>query len=613
MTISDRLRKAMKSVSLATLVTLLAPSAACVSKLGEEIKMGHGTSDPIADVRTHIDDPNRADNKYPINVEADGVRLDADGQISDDERRALKKMFYNWEIVRQDDKRFRMLASDLNIFASQRMKAKGLKWKGLGDLSLYTTETRDDMKRAFDNCTMGTEKLPDAFSAFYCDGNREITQPESEMAFFIPTFFHEWGHDQNSFYADEQASEFPAEANRIWMTYNSIGLDKEVGTKAANGILLEKVPGATTDVTINGMGKYNAAALAFYMAANKYSGDLDKAADLMFNSSKKTLKKFFNDKIKEHPNMNAREIWIREISQMLNSDGYRKYMNNLINRDNSGQRTEADELVDYMKIKFQDALIVLASNDSQSTSALDAQRRLMIMDFVDKGHKKGFHNEKFMNRTVGDITPLMVAEAKDNYNQAKHDEPGPIFSAIATLEKVIELNEKYPCKFDEFKCTGSFAVERDSHLGAYLELANAYWKRSYLINNNTEDKEKAMDVFHDFLDKFYPRLRTDDGLVVPDYSFEKNGEVRTKALLNLVARGNLLADELAYDFQLSGDADKSNYYHCQAKEFARIYTEASCKSVDAEWKRKECYEKLHLPESFEAYMEEQSGSTACVE
>jgi tetratricopeptide (TPR) repeat protein len=607
MSIRTKLRKAKNAASLVTLLSVSATalgSQGCVQKLGQELKMKEGISETTSEVR-HRDDEGNYDS---LEYESEGIQLDADGKMSDDERMALKRMTYNWETVDQTNKRMRMLVSDLNKFASQKMKTRGLKWRGLGDLSLNTTNDRTEMEEAFDNCTRGQEDLPDAFSAFYCDLNREITQPESGAVSFFPLLFHEWGHDQNIYDAADNISEFPAEANRIWMTYNLIGMDQEVGTMLSNTLVHSRIPGETDVVSIKGMGKYNAASLAFYMAANNFGGDLDKAADFMFTKGKKSLQEMFKDAVKKHPNMNARQIWQRELSQLFDSEGFQTYLNGLVTRNNSGSRTEAEELKDYFKLKFQNSLIVLAEGSGKDATAEKSLKSLMLKQYADKGFKHGFHNAKFMNQVVEGVTPVLLADANDAYTASKIDNPKAIDAAIKSLEKVVKLNEKFPCEFEEFSCTLSFTETKGDHFSSYQKLADAYWQKGKLTEK-IADKEKAVETLYDFLDKFYPINAGE----VTDYSYETNGKMQTKQLLKSAYIGFLYSDSLSKSFKSAGNLEKANEYACNAKDFAEIYNAATCENIEDETMKQECYNETYSSLTLEKFMQESEDSSVCAE
>ncbi|RME55115.1 hypothetical protein D6777_01660 [Candidatus Woesearchaeota archaeon] len=524
-----------------------------------------------------------------VNPQGKEVEMKADGIISVQEKRDLKRLIYEWDIVDENNLFFRMFVNDQNEFVRRRLKQRNLKWKGLDGVFLDTVKDRKGLEGAYEHCTMG-EELPDSYGAFNCYGTREIVMVEGDWRGFINTFDHELGHDFNQIDGKKDVSEFPAEANRLYMIFNRIALDRDIGFMLSNYVF-NSVPKETFELKIGDIDKYNAAALGFFLAGNKFNGDLDLAANYIFNASENEIRRFFNNEMKKHDGQNAQQVWFDEVEKLLYSKGFKDYMAMLIQRNSDKERKESDEVIDYFKLRFLMTKIQVKHFNGYAVDGLQSKKRVMLEDLLRKGQNYGFYNKRLRNLVVNELTKHYYYEAVALSDTAFLTNPQSLDVAIEKFEKILKLNEIFPCEFDEFECTETYSNPRELHLNSFIELARAYNLRSFYLQNK-EDKDNAVDVVYAFLDKFYP---IHPGAEV-DYSAEKNGVLLTAKLLDILSLGYVISIN---KYRSYNDEDALN----DAKYFMEIYQRASCQNIKDEDLMKECY-AMH-PKDYEDYMNSQ--------
>lgn len=517
-------------------------------------------------------------------IEPEGVLIKrpADGFVDSAERKARLEAAADLNTnIDHNNEVFLGLVNDDEVAIAKRMKERGLSWRGLGDLHLHTSDDFKGLRERYQYSSYGTE-IPDNFSAFFSRNNDTIYMQKWPFISMVPTFYHEFGHYKNGHNFNPTGSlvEIPAESMRVYSEIFRRSQDRATGTVLGRSVLVSNAPQDVAIDSADDISRYQIGAMVFYMEANNQDGDLDKAIDSIRRADGKKLQHIIDDGLARNAGFSAREIWFNEIGDLLNSDGFLNYLETL-NLQKGANRTEAEELKDYLKIMSKDALITQKGTSLEPVEDDIKERYLMLEDFVEKGMSAQFFNPDFKNRAINDITQkyngetieLIVRNGMDSWRDV-----------VKVSDRVININEGYPCEHEIFECPNAVSKYRPEHLDAYFYNISA----RCVIGQQDE----ALAVADNFLAKFYPE---------GNYAYTDNDPVLAPRMLKVVEKAYLYSRTFAFRANMDSDSVGYDKYMCRAFGYLRILNEATCSNVSDEELRQKCYDDSGIGRSENSY------------
>ncbi len=509
------------------------------------------------------------------------VKRDADGIVDATEMKERVEAASDIETpVSDNNEVFLGLLNDDSVAIEKRMNERGLDWDGFGDLYVHTSDDLDGLKGRYKYCT--GRDMPGNNAAFYCDQNNTAYLVKSPLVFLVNIFYHEFGHHLNSdFNATGHIVEIPAEAMRIYSSIFRRAQDMATGTMFGRFTFTDNIP---QDVPINSsddISRYSIGVMAFFMEANNQCGDLDRAVSSIMDAGKGKLNRIIGDGIERNAGFNAREMLFNEIDDLLNNPGFVHYLQTL-GMKRAEKRTEAQELVGYLKIMAKDAIIENKNIFLQDSSKEVQERLWLFEDYVQDGMDSQFFNPNFKNRAVSELTQHYNSEV---IRLIQENTPESWQDALYMSEKIIKMNEGYPCDYDTFACNAPVSKHRPEHLDAYVYNISARFVAG--------QSDETLAVADSFLDKFYPGK---------NYAYDQNDPVLASRMIKIVEKAYLYSRALAYDSEMNNDIDSYKSYMCRALDYLRILNEATCYNVGDETLRDKCYNDSGIGAAENSYL-----------
>lgn len=510
------------------------------------------------------------------------VKRPADGIVDASERKARVEAAADIVTPVHDDNEVLLgLLNDDEVAMSKRMKERGMEWKGLGGLYLHTSENIDELNDRYEYCTFGG-KMPDEFSAFYCPENDTAYLIEAPLAFLVNTFEHEFGHHVNGdFDAQGHIVEIPSEAMRIYSSIFRRSQDMATGTMLGRFTFSDSIPQDVPIDSADDISRYQIGVMSFFMEANNQCGDLDRALDSILHADGDKLQHIIDDGLARNAGFSAREIWFNEIDDLLNDQGFLHYLESL-GMQTGEKRTEAEELRDYFKIMAKDSMIYSKNVFAQDSSKETQERQWMFEDYMDSGTNSQFFNPHFKNRIVNELTKHYITEVLELAQESTHESWADV---AALAEKIIRMNEGYPCEHDAFACSSTVSKYRPEHVDAYF-----YKITGHYMN---DEKDEALAAADQFLGTFYPN---------GNYAYAQNDQTLAPRLIKVLERAYTYSDIFASCAKSMGDEANYGKYKCRALDYLRLLNEATCYHVEDEALKEKCYNDSGIRNSENGYL-----------